>query len=118
MPPSTSMTAISTGVSNSTVLMKSCSSTPATTAGRNASRTPATKRRAPGSTGSARAIASSRPKYTVRIARIAPSWISTSNALPVDSKPRKWPASRMWPVDETGMNSVSPSMTPRTAATR
>ena len=48
------MTAISIGVSNSTVLMKSCSSTPATTAGRKASSTPATKRRAPGSVGSAR----------------------------------------------------------------
>ena len=49
---------------------------------------------------------------------MAPSWISTSKALPVEWKPRKWPASRMWPVEETGMNSVSPSITPRRAATR
>ena len=51
-----------------------------------------------------------------RIARIAPSWIRTSKALPVDSKPRKWPASRICPVEETGMNSVSPSIRPSTRA--
>ena len=43
---------------------------------------------------------------------MAPSWISISKALPVDSKPRKWPASRIWPVEDTGMNSVSPSSRP------
>ena len=48
------MMATSSGVSKRTVLMKPCSTTPATTAGRKARRTPATKRRAPGSVGSAR----------------------------------------------------------------
>ena len=41
---------------------------------------------------------------------MAPSWIRTSKVLPVDSKPRKWPTSSRWPVDETGRNSVSPSI--------
>jgi hypothetical protein len=43
---------------------------------------------------------------------MAPSWISTSKVLPGDLKLRKWPASSRWPVDETGRNSVSPSIRP------
>ena len=50
------------------------------------------------------------------IARIAPSWIRTAKVLPGDLKPRKCPASRIWPVEDTGMNSVRPSMRPRIRA--
>ena len=60
-------------------------------AGRKATRMPRTKRRALGSFGSARAMPSSRRKYTARIARIAPSWISTSKVLLGEWKPMKWP---------------------------
>ena len=55
------MTATSAGVSKSTVLMKPCSTTPTTTAGRKAMRIAATKRRARGSLGTALASASRRP---------------------------------------------------------
>ena len=41
-----------------------------------------------------------------------PSWISTSKVLPGELKPRKYPASSRWPVEDTGMNSVSPSSSP------
>ena len=41
-----------------------------------------------------------------------PSWISTSKVLPGELKPRKCPASSRWPVEDTGMNSVSPSSSP------
>lgn len=50
-PPSTSITAISSGLSNSTVLIKSCAATPITTAGRNATSTEAMNCRAAGSRG-------------------------------------------------------------------
>src|SRR5690606_38206224 len=50
------------------------------------------------------------------MARMAPSWISTSNTLPVESKPRKCPASRIWPVEDTGRNSVRPSSRPSSSA--
>jgi hypothetical protein len=46
------------------------------------------------------------------MARMEPSWISTSKVLPGELKPRKYPASRRWPVEDTGMNSVSPSSSP------
>ena len=46
------MTQISTGVSNSTPLMKPCSVAPTTAAGRNAITMPSAKRRAAGSLGS------------------------------------------------------------------
>src|SRR5690606_22486723 len=36
--------------------------------------------------------------------------------LPVDSKPRKFPRSRICAVEETGIYSVSPSTTPRITA--
>ena len=48
------MTAISIGVSNSTFLMKSCASTPITTAGRKAISTETRNRNAAGSCGAAR----------------------------------------------------------------
>ena len=41
---------------------------------------------------------------------------SKSKAFPVDSKPRKCPARRMCPVEDTGMNSVRPSSSPRISA--
>jgi hypothetical protein len=50
------------------------------------------------------------------MARIAPSWISTSKVLLGDSKPMKWPTRSWCPVDETGMNSVAPSTTASTTA--
>ena len=56
MPPMISVEQISNGLSNSTVLMKSCASTPITTAGRNASNTAMTNRRARGSVGNETAI--------------------------------------------------------------
>src|SRR5262245_6676491 len=40
--------------------------------------------------------------------------MSTSKVLPGDSNPRKWPASNKWPVEETGRNSVRPSIRPST----
>ena len=96
--------------------MKPCNAAPIRAAGMNATTTPITKRRASGSKGRARAMAQSFPKYTERMARIAPSWISTSKVWPEDSKPRKWATRRRCPVEETGRNSVSPSINPRNRA--
>src|SRR3546814_14761413 len=46
-------------------------------------------------------------------ARIAPSWMTISNVpAAAESKPSSSPARTRWPVEETGMNSVSPSTMP------
>src|SRR5262245_13213431 len=51
-------------------------------------------------------------------ARIAPNWMSTAKVLPKSSssKPKNLCTSNRWPVEDTGMNSVSPSTIPRTNA--
>ena len=51
-------------------------------------------------------------------ARIAPNWIRTAKLLPKSSslKPKNRCISKRCPVDETGMNSVNPSTTPRMIA--
>ena len=47
-----------------------------------------------------------------------PNWITTSNVFAVSpSKPNRWPTIIIWPVLETGKNSVNPSTTPKIAAT-
>ena len=56
------MTQISIGVSNSTVLMKSCAIAPITAAGRKAIRMPATNRRVRASLGRSTRSFHSRPK--------------------------------------------------------
>ena len=113
------MVATSAGVSNSTVLMIRCERHPEHHRRQEGEQHPEDEpprpRRWSGSPSPASAAARRRP---CRIARIAPSWISTSKALPVEWNPRKCPASRMCPVELTGMNSVSPSSTPSSAATR
>ena len=43
---------------------------------------------------------------------MAPSWISTSNVLPELQMPRKCSVNRRCPVEDTGRNSVTPSMSP------
>ena len=58
------------------------------------------------------------PKYTTTMARMAPSWISTSNTSPGLLKPRKCAASSKWAVEETGRNSVRPSKMPKIAGTK
>ena len=69
--------------------MKLCAMTPMMAAGRKAIRMPNTNLRLVGSLGKDVASCHSRAEYTDRIAKIAPSWISTSNVLPVLSNPRK-----------------------------
>ena len=57
------------------------------------------------------------PHRRQRRARIAPSWIKhLERRARRWSKPRSRPASRRCAVDETGMNSVTPSTTPSTIA--
>src|SRR3569623_3489787 len=52
------------------------------------------------------------------MARIAPSWIRTVNESQKapSPRPKKRSASRRWPVEDTGRNSVTPSMIPRITA--
>src|SRR4051812_2541520 len=51
------------------------------------------------------------------MARIAPSWMMTLNAAHLSaSKPSSSVARIRWPVEETGMNSVTPSTMPRMIA--
>src|SRR5215471_9251993 len=49
---------------------------------------------------------------------MAPSWIKTANVLPKFSSanPKKWSTNSRCPVEDTGMNSVNPSTTPRMVA--
>src|SRR5215216_2991840 len=59
-------------------------------------------------------------QYSATTERIAPSWMMISklftNSLP--GSPSAWLARIRWAVDETGRNSVIPSMTPRIRAWR
>jgi hypothetical protein len=68
---------ITCGLSNSTRLMKSCSSTPSTMAGRKATRIESAKRRDSGLDGRVTRTFHSRLKYSATTARMAPSWIRT-----------------------------------------
>src|SRR5512147_2016807 len=48
---------------------------------------------------------------------MAPSWMKMSNVLAASPvSPSQWLARIRWPVDETGMNSVTPSSSPSSAA--
>ena len=105
------------GLSNSTALMKSWSNRPSTTEGRKATIRLSANRRDAGSPGRVTTARHSLVKYSTTTARMAPNWIITAK---VSQKPSGRPiavlASSIMPVDETGMNSVNPSMTPRMTA--
>ena len=61
--------------------------------------------------------AQKRRQYTNSTAKIAPSWIAILKATELLSvKPMTSLAKIKWPVDETGKNSVSPSIKPRSKA--
>ena len=107
------MEQISTGDSNRIFFIKSCASAPITAAGMVAMTRPKIKRREFGFVGKVSNKLKSFAEYTEKIARIAPNWINTSKVRPVLSNPRKCPTKSKCPVDETGMNSVSPSIIPR-----
>ena len=73
------------------------------------------RRDGPGSTASvARRVSIAR--YSQVSATIAPSWMKISNVG--SPKPMIRDATIRCPVDDTGMNSVRPSTTPRTVAFR
>ena len=59
------------------------------------------------------------PKKTTQTARMAPSWMTTRNMFQKSSETssvRNWLSSSMWPVEEMGSHSVTPSTKPKTAA--
>ncbi len=61
--------------------------------------------------------AQKRCQYTSNTANIAPSWMAILNAIELLSvNPTSSPASIRCPVDDTGRNSVSPSIMPRRTA--
>ena len=92
--------------------------TPITSAGANPRRMFRVKATGPFSIFSSPVpTAQKRRQYTRSTANIAPSWIAILNATELLSvNPTSSPAKIKWPVDDTGKNSVSPSIKPRSKA--
>ena len=114
-PPTIRAIATTMGLSSS-ALMYLWASTPTMAAGRKATVTAAAKRIATGSRHrTPRIVAQILARYSTQTARIAPSWITISKTLPGGPwKCSNSPARMRWPVEETGRNSVMPSMRPST----
>ena len=91
---------------------------PMITAGRKAISTPMMKRRSSAFDSAPMATRDSLKKYSATIARMAPSWIRIAKLFqkPSSPRPKKRSANNRWPVDDTGRNSVTPSIIPRSTA--
>jgi hypothetical protein len=81
MPPKISVVTTTQG-ENSTVLIKSWNTAPRAAAGRNAIMTAHANRLAPGSAGRPTITFDNLGTENAITARIAPSWMTTSNSLP------------------------------------
>ena len=117
MPPIISAKATISGVCIA-ARMASYANTPITKAGAKPNRILRVNATAPASRFSKPVpTAQNRRQYTNKTAKIAPSWIAILKATELLSvKPTSSPAKIRWPVDDTGKNSVSPSIKPRSNA--
>ena len=84
-----------------------------TAAGRNANRMPSTKRRAPASLGSAIKRCQQPAEVDRQNGQDGPELDQHLERLARRLEAEKVPRKQHMPVDDTGMNSVSPSSSPR-----